>query len=255
MKTYVIANRKGGVGKSTTAAAVFNWLERSGKRALLVDLDSQCNVSYAFGVDVLANPDIVTIADVFGAKASMKDAMQKTNTVWGQIVPASEGLVDYDNGSEPFKTDLKTALSSVSRSFDYCIIDAPPSLGRLTVAALLSSDYLVVPAFADMFSVQGLSNMVNIVKTVQQHNNKIKVAGILLTRNNERLVLTKAVTEMLEEIAGEMKSKVFKTTIREGVTVREAMAQQVGLFEYDATLKSNVAKDYDSFVKELLEVN
>lgn len=253
MKTYVFANRKGGVGKSTTAAAVFNWLERSGKRALLVDLDSQCNVSYAFGVDVLANPDIVTIADVFSGKAYMKDAMQKTNTVWGQIVPASEGLVDYDNGSEPFKIDLKTALSSVSHKFDYCIIDAPPSLGRLTVAALLASNYLVVPAFADMFSVQGLNNMVNIVKTVQQHND-IKVAGILLTRNNERLVLTKAVTEMLEEIAGEMKSKVFNTTIREGVTVREAMAQQVGLFEYDATLKSNVAKDYDSFVKELLEV-
>lgn len=254
MKTYVIANRKGGVGKSTTAAALFNWLERTGKRTLLIDLDSQCNVSYAFGIDVVANQDLATIADVFSGKVSIKDVMRPTNTVFGFIVPAAESLVDFDNGSEQIKIDLKTALSVVSRRFDYCIIDAPPSLGRLTVSALLAADYLIIPALADIFSVQGLNSMVRIVETVQQHN-KLLVAGILLTRNNDRLVLTKALTEMLEEIAEDMQSKVFKATIREGVAVREAMAQQIGLFEYDPSLKSNVAKDYDSFIRELLEVN
>ena len=252
VKTYVFANRKGGVGKSTSASAVFNFLEHAGHKTLLVDLDSQANVSYSYGIDVVANPDILTIADVFAGSASLKDVIQKKSE-YGFIVPAHEVLFDYDNGTEKIKTDLKTALNSVAKDFEYCVIDAPPSLGRLTVSALLSGDYLVIPAQADIYSIQGLNSMAKIVKSVQQHNN-IKVSGILLTRNNERLLLTKALTDLLEEVAKNLDSKVFKTSIREGVIVREASAQQMGLFDYDTSLKSNVAKDYNNFIHELMGV-
>ena len=252
VKTYVFANRKGGVGKSTSASAVFNWLERAGHKTLLVDLDSQANVSYSYGIDVIANPDVITIANVFAGEASLQDAIQQKSK-YGYIVPAHEVLFDYDNGTEKIKTDLKTALNSVAKNFDYCIIDAPPSLGRLTVSALLSGDFLVIPVQADIFSVQGLNSMLKILKNVHQYN-QIKVSGILLTRNNERLLLTKALTELLEEVAKNLDTKIFKNSIREGVIVREASAQQVGLFDYDANLKSNVAKDYDSFIRELMEV-
>lgn len=251
--TYVVANRKGGVGKSTTSAALFNWLERSGKRTVLIDLDSQCNVSYAFGVDVAADPDIATIADVFSGKMGIGDVVQPTHTVYGKIVPAAEILVDYDNGTEKINVNLKTALKTVENDFDYCVLDAPPSLGRLTVSAMLAADQLIIPALADIFSVQGLNSMVKILESVRQYND-ITVAGILLTRNNDRLILTKALTEMLDDVASEMGSKVFKSSIREGVAVREAMAQQIGLFEYDSALRSNVAKDYDAFIRELMGV-
>lgn len=266
MITVATVNRKGGVGKSVTSSAIFSWCMRflsgrsskkfskksSMKKALLIDLDSQCNVSYAFGIDVMASPDILTIANVFAGECSLNEAIIEKSKC-GFIVPANENLVDYDNGTEAFKVDLKSALESVSKEYDFCIIDAPPSLGRLTISALLASDYVIIPAQADIYSVQGLNSMVKILQSVQQHN-KIKVAGILLTRNNERLLLTKAITDLIEDIAKRLNTRIFKTSIREGVVVREASAQQVGLFDYDVNLKSNVAKDYDAFIRELLEV-
>ena len=252
MVVFVVANRKGGVGKSTTASAIFNWLERAGNKTLLVDLDSQSNVSYAYGIDVIANPDILTIADVFSGDSTLQKVMQSKSD-YGYVVPAGEKLVDYDDGTEKFKVDLKSALKSVSADFDFCVIDAPPSLGRLTVASLVAGDYLVIPAQADIFSVQALNKMKKIIETVREVND-ISVSGILLTRNNDRLVLTKALTDVLNEVAKNLGTKIFKSTIREGVAVREASAQQIGLFDYDVKLKTNVAKDYDNFIRELVEV-
>ncbi len=252
MITYVVANRKGGVGKSTTAAALFNWLEKHGKKTLLIDLDSQCNVSYGFGFDVDADPNMKTVANVFAGEASLEDVLKNSHTLYGKVVPGADNLVDFDNGSEQIKVNLRNALATVKDDFDYCVLDAPPSLGRLTVAAMLAADYVIIPVLADIFSVQGLNKMVQILDSVKEYNKSIKVSGILLTRNNERLVLTKALTDMLTEMAEQMGSKVFETSIREGVVVREAMASQVGLFEYDPTMKNNVTKDYDKFVKELL---
>ena len=251
---FVVANRKGGVGKSITASSIYNWLERAGNKTLLVDLDSQSNVSYAYGIDVIANPEILTIADVFSGDSTLQKVMQSKSD-YGFIVPAGEKLVDYDDGTEKFKIDLKSALKSVSADFDFCVIDAPPSLGRLTVSALVAGDYLVIPAQADIFSVQGLNSMKKIIESVKEVNKGLTVSGILLTRNNDRLILTKALTDLLDETAKSLGTKIFKTFIREGVAVREASAQQIGLFDYDVKLKTNVAKDYDNFIRELLGVN
>lgn len=254
MQTYVVANRKGGCGKSCTSSSMFSWLEQAGKqkRVLLIDLDSQCNSSYACGIDVIANPDIPTIADVISGDASLKDVMQKHSET-GYVVPGAETLVEFDNGIRDFKFNLKNELKSISKDFDYVVIDAPPSLGKLTVSALLAGDKLIIPCQADIFSIQALNSMVTILKTVSQHN-KIHVSGILLTRNNERLLLTKVLTEMLDEKARELNTKIFKSRIREGVAIREAIAQQVGLFQYDPKLKTNVAQDYNNFFRELMEV-
>ena len=262
---YVVANRKGGVGKSSTSSALFNWFEcqfndhknhkyhnHTDSKVLLIDLDSQCNVSFSLGIDVVATSNITTIADVFAGTSTLEKAMIQ-HSENGYIVPGSELLTDYDNGTEDFKVDLKTALKSISKKFQYCIIDAPPSLGRLTVSALLAGDELIIPSQADIYSVQGLNSMIKILESVQEYN-KIHVAGILLTRNNERLLLTKMLTELLDEKAKELNTKIFKSSIREGVAIREASAQQIGLFDYDPKLKSNVAIDYDNFIRELLEV-
>lgn len=253
MQCFVFANRKGGVSKSTSCGALFNWLERfgNGKKSVLIDLDSQCNISFAFGIDTFAS-DIPTIVDVFTGNASLSDIMHQ-HSKNGYIVAGSEMLIDYDSGKKDFKVRLESALKSVAKQFDYCIIDAPPSLGRLTVSALLASDKVVIPSQADIYSLQALNSMTKILQSVQQYN-KITIAGILLTRHNERLILSKTLTELLDSKAKELGTKVFRSTIREGVAVREASAQQIGLFDYDPHLKSNVAKDYDSFCREFLEV-
>ncbi len=253
MVCIVISSRKGGSGKSCTSASLFSWIVNfTDKKALLIDTDSQSNSSYALGIDVVATPNITTIADVFAGNCTLEDAMQKYGER-GYIIPGHVSLVDFDNGRKDFKVNLKNELKSLSKKIDYVIIDTPPSLGKLTLTALLSGDKLVIPCQADVFSIQGINDMINILKIVYPHN-KIKTAGILLTRNNERLLLTKMLSELFDEKAKELNSKVFKSTIREGVAVREAAAQQLGLFQYDPKLRTNVAQDYDRFAKELLGV-
>ncbi|GHT96840.1 hypothetical protein FACS1894122_15510 [Alphaproteobacteria bacterium] len=147
---------------------------------------------------------------------------------------------------------LVEALERIKPNYDYIIIDTPPALGILTVNALTACDSVIVPAQADVYSLQGIEQLHDTVSTVKQYCNKnLKIQGILLTRFSYRTILSKNILELLEQTAEKIQTKLFKTTIREAIAIKEAQANRQDIFSYAPA--SNAAIDYNNFINELLE--
>src|SRR5699024_1717721 len=126
---------------------------------------------------------------------------------------------------------LMEALEKVSEKYDYCIIDTPPTLGILTVNALTAADYVIVPMTADIYALQGLTQLNALIQNVRRYCNKgLKIAGILLTRYNDRQIISKTLKTNIGQAAERLSTEVFKTYIREGVAVRETQLLQSDLF-------------------------
>ena len=146
---------------------------------------------------------------------------------------------------------LKEALEKIEKNYDFCIIDTPPALGILTINALTASDSVIIPAQADIYSLQGIENLEETIKAVKKYcNPNLKIEGILLTRYNPRTILSREVSEMAEKLAEKLETKLFKAKIRDAVAVKEAQISQESLFKYAP--KSNVTKDYEGFINEFL---
>ncbi|MDO5112239.1 MAG: ParA family protein [Clostridia bacterium] len=246
---YTIINQKGGVGKSTTAHALGWSLVRRGNRVLFVDLDSQSNLSFS----LRANTDLPTSMDVLTGEVPIQNAIQPLSE-GAFVLPAGLGLALAEQNMTGVGTEyrLKEALDAVKADYDYIIIDTPPALGILTVNALTASTRAIIPAQADIYSFQGISQLYKTIMTVKKYcNPDIMVSGILLTRYSPRAILSRDVADMLSTTAGQINTKLFDATIREAVSVKEAQANQVDVYEYSP--KSNVALDYEAFTEELLK--
>lgn len=243
-----IINQKGGVGKSTTAQALGAGLILKGFKVLLIDLDAQGNLSYTAGADITG----LTVIDVLEQRTSPEQAIQRT--AQGDIIPASPSLAGADmlltqTGKE---YRLKEAIEPLKSMYDYFIIDTPPALGILTINALTACTGVIIPAQADIYSLQGIGQLYHTIKTVKQYcNPDLKIKGILLTRHNNRTVLSRDMAEMIEETAKQLNTIVYKTTIRETVTVKEAQASRTDLYSYSP--KSNAAADYTAFIEEVIK--
>ena len=247
MKTVSVINQKGGVGKSTTAEMLISALSLKGFKVLAIDLDAQGNLIYSLAAD-LTSP---TILEVLTEEISAKDAIKKARA---DIISSNKALA----GADAFIADtgkeyrLKEALEKISENYDFCIIDTPPALGILTINALTASDGVIIPAQADIYSLQGIENLEETIKAVKKYcNPNLKIEGILLTRYNPRTILSREVSEMAEKLAEKLETKLFKAKIRDAVAVKEAQISQESLFEYAP--KSNVTKDYESFINEFLD--
>lgn len=247
MKTVSVINQKGGVGKSTTAEMLISALSLKGFKVLAIDLDAQGNLSYSLAAD-LTSP---TILEVLTEEISAKDAIKKARA---DIISSNKALA----GADAFIADtgkeyrLKEALEKISKNYDFCIIDTPPALGILTINALTASDGVIIPAQADIYSLQGIENLEETIKAVKKYcNPNLKIEGILLTRYNPRTILSREVSEMAEKLAEKLETKLFKAKIRDAVAVKEAQISQESLFKYAP--KSNVTKDYESFINEFLD--
>ncbi len=244
MKIIVVSNRKGGCGKTTTALAMFSYLGSvAGYKVLLVDADSQGNASYAVGADC----DKTGLYDVLTGKMEIQDALQAVGD-GRYVLSASASLANIENGIDPVSVNLKTELGKLVDSIDYVVIDTAPALGTLTVLALSAADSVIIPMAADVFNLQGLAGMYELVHAVQ---GSVKIEGILLTRFRERLIINRQLRDMIDETVSAIGTRVFETKIRDGVTIPESIARQQGLFEYDPELQSNVAQDYNAFMEEL----
>lgn len=249
MKTIAIANRKGGVGKSTTAAAIASYLTLNGHKVLAVDLDAQRNLTSTFNARAENN----TVLGVLTEKITAAEAIRHTEQ--GDIIPASKNLSGadlaiVDTGKE-YK--LREALEAVKGEYEYIVIDCPPALGILTVNALTAADTVIIPAQADVYSLEGIADLEETIAPIRKYTNpNLSIAGILLTRYNGRSILSREVTTLAEQLAQRLGTKVFKTTIREGVAVKEAQISQQSLFTYAPT--ANVTEDYRAFIKELTGV-
>lgn len=245
MKTIAIINQKGGVGKSTTALALGAGFTLKGYKTLFVDLDSQSNLTYSLEgnsyntLKLLQNP------------GATKEAIQITPQ--GSLIASSPALAGADSiitetGKE-FK--LKEALETVREDFDYCIVDTPPALGILTVNALTACTGAIIPAQADIYSLQGIAQLYNTVEAVRKYcNPSLPIMGIVLTRFNGRTIIRREVAEMLEQTAANFNTKLYKTRIRETTALVEAQAMRQNIYTYAP--KSNAAADYWALVNEIL---
>ena len=246
MKTVSVINQKGGVGKSTTAEMLVSALYLKGFKVLAIDLDAQGNLSYSLAAD----SNSPTILEVLTEEISAKDAIKHARA---DIISSNKALA----GADAFIADtgkeyrLKEALEKISKNYDFCIIDTPPALGILTINALTASDSVIIPAQADIYSLQGIENLEETIKAVKKYcNPNLKIEGILLTRYNPRTILSREVSEMAEKLAEKLETKLFKAKIRDAVAVKEAQISQESLFKYAP--KSNVTKDYEGFINEFL---
>lgn len=244
-----ITNQKGGVAKSTTSQNLGAGLANRGYKVLLIDLDAQANLTLSCGVKEPAK----TVYSILKDKTLTADAITpiKENL---SLIPASLALSTADlelNGvGKEYK--LAEALESVKNDYDYIIIDTPPALSILTVNALTVADKVIIPAQADLFSLEAIKQLNGTIETIKKYTNRsLTIAGILLTRYNNRNILTQELTEVLNNTADYLQTKVFKHSIREAVAIKESQARKQDIFTYSP--ESNVAGDYNGFVEEVIK--
>jgi chromosome partitioning protein len=229
-KIVVFANQKGGVGKTTSAVNIGAYCAEAGKHVLLVDFDSQANLSSSVSAD-RTKPGIY---EVLTRKVQAAAAIQETPIPGLKIIPsnihlsgASVELADV-SGREYF---LKKALAGLETKFDYVFIDCPPSLGILTVNGLTAAQYVLIPLQCEYLALEGLSSLLKTIKTIQvKINPGLKIGGILFTMYDTR---TKIANEVVQEVTGYFKDKVFRTVIPRNVKLSEAPSYGVPISKYD----------------------
>lgn len=244
-----IGNQKGGIGKSTTTQAMGAYYSIKGHKTLLIDLDPQSNLTIATGAN---RKGVLTTYDLLNKniRVNIKEAIQpiKNNL---HIIPASNKLseiADYLPKIGRYDV-LKKALKPIVSEYEVIILDTPPALSDLTLNAFMVAQKVVVPAQADLFSLEAIKELSGTIEAVREYNKGLEVAGILLTRYQKRSILTQELTELIEETSKNLNTKVFKRPIREAVAIKEAQAMHQDIFTYAP--KSKVAEDYEAFIKEL----
>lgn len=247
MRTIAVINQKGGVGKSTTALAIGAGLSLKGYSVLYVDLDAQGNLSYTLG----ATTKGYNALGVLQRPETIKEEIQHTEQ--GDIIASSPSLAGADTVITETGKEyrLKEALESISGEYDYCIIDTPPALGILTINALTACRGAIIPAQADIYSLQGISQLNSTIETVRRYCNRdLSIMGIVLTRYSSRSIISREVAEMLEQTAEQLHTKLYKAKIRECTAIKEAQATKQNIFSYAP--KSNATADYKALVDEIL---
>ena len=247
MEVIAVINQKGGVGKSTTALALGAGLSLKGYKVLFIDLDAQGNLSYTLGASIKG----YNAMGVLQRPETIKEEIQHTGQA--DIIASSTALAGADTVLTETGKEyrLKEALELIKADYDYCIIDTPPALGILTVNALTACKGAVIPAQADIYSLQGIAQLNSTIETVKKYcNSSLSIMGIVLTRYSSRAIISREVTEMIEQTAQSLNTKVFNTRIRECTALKEAQAVKENIFTYAP--KSNATADYTALINEIL---
>ncbi len=246
-KTIAVVNQKGGVGKSTTCINLCCALKQRNKKVLLCDCDPQGNSTSGMGVDKMAGPSTY---DVLMNGIMAQAAVVKTK--YGDVLPAnrelSGALVELVDTSERAFV-LKQALEPIKSSYDYIIIDCPPSLELLTLNALCASDSILVPVQCEYFALEGLTDLLGTLKTVNMKlNPDLYLEGILLTMYDSRTNLSIEVESEIKQYFG---NKVYTTQIPRNVRISEAPSHGKPVIVYDKISKGTRA--YLKFASEFLK--
>lgn len=248
-KVITVANQKGGVGKTTTTQALAAGLQKKGNRVLAMDMDPQGNLSDSIGAN---NYELPTIYDVLKRQVPAEEAVQKLDSF--DIIPANIMLASAEQELTEIGKEhrLEETMAQIKDKYDYIIIDTPPSLGILTVNAFTFSDEIIIPSTPGIFAANGIQQLSITVDNVKRYcNPQVKIVGILLTRYNSRINISKQIKDLTEQLGKHISAPIYNAHIRNGIVVEEAQANHKDIFSY--AKKSTVSEDYYSFVEEFLK--
>lgn len=248
-KVVAVANQKGGVGKTTTTINLAASLALAGQEILIVDTDPQGNSTSGLGIAREGG-----LYDVYSGVSTLQDAIKGTDVEHLSIVPSSVDLLAVEvelvdrNGREQL---LKQQLEALRRKYRYIFIDCPPSLGLLTLNAMVAAETIIVPMQCEYYALEGLSSLTRTLDLVRgAFNPTLEIEGILLTMYDARNTLSRQVAEELKTHFGD---KVYETIIPRNVTLAEAPSHGRPALLYDA--RSKGAQSYLSLAKEILNEN
>ena len=251
-KVICVTNQKGGVGKTTTAVNLSYYLAKDKKNTLLVDFDPQGNATSGLGIEKNDGKLSLTMTNAIMRPDIMKDVIIPTKYKNFDLAPVTPELAnaEVELASEERKfTRLRDAINSVRESYDYIIIDLPPSLSLLTVNGMIASDYLLLPVQTEFFALEGVAQLLESMKLVMKSANpRLKLLGVVATMYDKRTSLS---PQVFIEIKKYFKTLTFKTTIPRNVRLAEAPSHGVPVGDYDKFSKG--AKAYKEFAKEVEE--
>lgn len=244
-----IAAQKGGVGKTTTAAALAQALTFKGYKTLVIDADAQENLTLIYGLE---EPE-PTLYDLITGKCNVTACIKVTKA--GQIIPGSPELdnltVELSNapGRDSY---LRKALEPIRNKFDYIIIDTAPGLGTCLIQALTAADKVIIPLSCDTQALNGLHKVVATISEVKAYcNHDLEISGVVITQYQPQTILAKQFDQLISEQCTESSLYLAKTRIRKAIAIQESQALRENLYSYAP--KSNPAIDYMNLLKELKE--
>ncbi|WP_066195377.1 MULTISPECIES: ParA family protein [Gracilibacillus] len=248
-KIIAVANQKGGVGKTTSSVNLSACLADLHKKVLVVDIDPQGNATSGFGIN---KADVnKCIYDVLVDDAEVNEVCVDTDVSNLQVIPATIQLAGAEIelvSTISREVRLKKALDNVKDSYDYIIIDCPPSLGLLTINALTASDTVLIPVQCEYYALEGLSQLLNTIRLVQKHLNKhLMIEGVLLTMLDAR---TNLGIQVIDEVKKYFQDKVYHTVIPRNIRLSEAPSHGKPIISYDS--KSRGAEVYIDLAKEVI---
>lgn len=243
-----VINNKGGTGKTTTVLNLGAALQRRRKRVLLVDLDSQCNLSSSLGISMPPHG----VGEVLLGEASLEASLHSVAKM--SILPANDRLLEceYRLNNEPGREFmLRESLAEVQEQYDFILMDCPPSLGTLAINSLVAADRYLVPMQAENFAFIGLDRILGVAgKVARRMNPQLALAGILFVKLNPRTNFSKAMIQSLsadERLSG----RLFNAYIRQDIALMESAAFKQSVFDYAP--KSKGSEDYKELAKEILK--
>ena len=244
-RVFSIANQKGGVGKTTTALNLACGMALAGQKTLLVDVDPQCNATTGMGHEPTERHPLVDFQP-------LRESLLETYLPNLSLLPGARNFQDIDtlaNSNESRAVMVADHLAGSLGSFDTVLIDCPPSLGPLTRTALASASEVLMPIQCEYFAMEGLSQMIEVIRQVMQRpNSRLKFGGILLTMYDPALELTAEVDREVRDFFGEV---VFQTVIPHDVAVSEAPSHARSVIDYSP--RSRGARAYVELCQEVME--